>query len=263
MGSSSSTQRSSVPRIIGDNFSSIEEVQQALRRANLESSNLIFAVDYTSSNQHTGKNSFGGRCLHWLDPHREQLNPYQQAIGIIGATLESFDEDKLIPSFGFGDVNTHDRAVFPLHTDPRGCYTFKEVLERYEQVTPHVQMSGPTCFAPAIMTAVNIVRQSQNQYHILVIVADGQVSNPRKTRDALIEASKYPLSIIVVGVGDGPWDQMEYFDDMPGRIFDNFQFVNFHKVLSQNPYHPEPAFALAALMEIPEQFHAIRKLEYL
>ena len=58
----------------------------------------------------------------------------------------------------------------------------------------------------------------------------------------------------------GPWDVMEEFDDgIPERRFDNFQFVNFYKVLSRAE-NREVDFAVAALMEIPEQFQLIRKL---
>lgn len=36
-------------------------------------------------------------------------------------------------------------------------------------------MAGPTSFAPIIETAIGIVDGSRGQYHVLLIIADGQV----------------------------------------------------------------------------------------
>ena len=62
------------------------------------------------------------------------------------------------------------------------------------------------------------------QFHILLILADGQMEEAEATLSALVKASYYPLSIVMVGVGDGPWGLMEDCDDLlPARKFDNFQ----------------------------------------
>jgi E3 ubiquitin-protein ligase RGLG len=104
------------------------QVTDALAQAGLESSNLIVGIDFTKSNEWTGlfvcfclfvslprfllmlmifflvpgKFSFHGRSLHHIS---NTPNPYEQAISIIGRTLSKFDEDNLIPCFGFGDGN--------------------------------------------------------------------------------------------------------------------------------------------------------------
>lgn len=51
----------------------------------------------------------------------------------------------------------------------------ENVLRAYDWLMPNISFSGPTSFAPAVYHAINIVRASKCAYHILVIIADGQV----------------------------------------------------------------------------------------
>ncbi|KAG8383257.1 hypothetical protein BUALT_Bualt05G0165600 [Buddleja alternifolia] len=260
---------------IADNYQTLDQVTAALSRSGLESSNLIVGIDFTKSNEWTGAKSFNRKSLHHIGNCQ---NPYEQAISIIGKTLSVFDEDNLIPCFGFGDASTHDQDVFSFYPNGRFCEGFEEVLRRYRDLVPQLRLSGPTSFAPVIEMGMSIVEESGGQYHVLLIIADGQVTRSidtphgqlslqeKKTVDAIVEASGYPLSIVLVGVGDGPWDMMREFDDnIPARAFDNFQFVNFTEIMSRNVDYSrkEAEFALSALMEIPSQYQATLELNIL
>ncbi|KAJ7979154.1 E3 ubiquitin-protein ligase RGLG2-like protein [Quillaja saponaria] len=188
---------------IADNFSSLDKVVSCLREAGLESSNLILGIDFTKSNEWTGKFSFNRKSLHAIG---NTPNPYEQANSIIGRTLSSFDDDNLIPCFGFGDVSTHDQCVFSFYLNQRSCRGFEEVLARYRQIVPHLKLSGPTSFTPIIDAAIDIVERSDGQYHVLVIIADGQVTRSpdtppgklspqeKATVDSIFAASHYPLN---------------------------------------------------------------------
>ncbi|WVZ63112.1 hypothetical protein U9M48_012775 [Paspalum notatum var. saurae] len=300
---------------IDRNYDTLDQVKWALQLADLESSNLIIGVDFTKSNEWTGKRCFDGRSLHHLGG---PPNPYEQAISIIAKTLSGFDEDNKIPCFGFGDsksyprpllfvqlpqipmsnfrldsfierwfltssvmflvfsASTHDQHVFSFYPDARACNGVAEALQRYREIAPHVRLSGPTSLAPIIETATKVVQDNGYQYHILLIIADGQVptsSSARYARDleetrsenyleertlqALIHASDFPLSIVLVGVGDGPWDDLIHCND--NRRFDNFQFVNFTEIMSKemSQGEKEDEFALEALMKIPAQHDAV------
>lgn len=195
-------------------------------------------------------------------------------------TLEGFDDDALIPVYGFGSADTGADKLFSFNPGEAPCHGFEHVMQRYMSLAPHVRLAGPTTFAPIIRKAIEIVSQSGGQYHILVIIADGQVTRPSSTADgqlssleqdtanAIVEASHFPLSIVLVGVGDGPWDLMDHFDDaIPHRRFDNWQSVVVSDSLAKRggsleycPPAAEAQFALDALMEVPDQYRFINQL---
>lgn len=50
------------------------------------------------------------------------------------------------------------------------------------------------------------------QYFILLIITDGVISDMEETRHAVVQASKLPMSIIIVGVGNADFAAMEFLD---------------------------------------------------
>lgn len=244
-----------------DQFETLEEVTDALERAGLESCNVIVGIDFTESNKWQGRNSWGSQSLHYLS---DVQNPYQQVIDVCGKTLDRLDDDKWIPAYGFGCNKTGGNSCSSFTpNEPRGCMGFEGVMERYGKEAQKRNLSGPTNFAPIICKAVEIVKESGSRFHVLIIICDGQVTRQEETIQAIIDACKYPLAIIIVGVGDGDqnaregweWAEMELYDDgLPERKWDNVQFVPFNRVKT------EIAFAVAAMQELPGQFKTLKKM---
>uniref|UniRef100_A0A0E0B6Q3 RRM domain-containing protein n=1 Tax=Oryza glumipatula TaxID=40148 RepID=A0A0E0B6Q3_9ORYZ len=218
-------------------YDTLDQVKEALEKVGLESSNIIIGVDFTKSNEWTGKHCFNGRSLHHIS--EDSLNPYEQAISIISKTLSTFDEDNRIPCFGFGDTSTHDRNVFSFYSGRRQyCNGVSEVLRGYREIAPHV----PRC------CGANSANNRDENYL------------EERTLQALVQASHFPLSIVLVGVGDGPWDEQLMHCQEDRQLFDNFQFVDFTKIIMSREMpetEKEEQFALEALKKIPSQYAAI------
>lgn len=142
-----------------------------------------------------GRHSFHRKSLHAIS---NTPNPYEQAISIIGRTLSPFDEDNLIPCFGFGDgqylfitsfqqkflvftwnsylmsflsvASTHDKYVFSFYPDHRYCRGFEEVLARYKEIVPYLKLSGflQLLFTfPCSMQFVYQFKLSSHNYYFL------------------------------------------------------------------------------------------------
>lgn len=103
----------------------------------------------------TGAKSFNRKSLHFIGSNP---NPYEQAIAIIGRTLAAFDEDNLIPCYGFGDASTHDQDVFSFNPEDRFCNGFEEVLARYKEIVPELKLAGLLIF-PYLAARVLMKRQ--------------------------------------------------------------------------------------------------------
>lgn len=73
---------------------------------------------------------------------------------------------------------------------------------------------GPTIFNKFLDKIMKMVKEKLNSniYHILLILTDGEVHDMRQTVDKIVECAELPLSVIIVGIGDQDFKNMEVLD---------------------------------------------------
>ena len=185
--------------------------------------------------------------------------------------FQDYDTDRLFPTYGFGarlsDGEIH--SCFNVSLSPESnCFGVEGILYAYRNSLPLVELWGPTNFAPVINQAASLTLASINgeSYFVLLILTNGAITDMDETKDALVNASSLPLSIIIVGVGHANFNSMHELDcdrqmlksPRTGKVAerDIVQFVQFDKLQSQygddyqlTSYH----LAKEVLAEVPQQ----------
>ncbi|XP_077347637.1 copine-4 isoform X1 [Lithobates pipiens] len=231
------------------------------------------AIDFTASNGDP-RNSCS---LHYIHPY--QPNEYLKALVAVGEICQDYDSDKMFPAFGFGArippdykcstrLNeeagkvSHDFAI-NFNEDNPECAGIQGVVEAYQNCLPKLQLYGPTNIAPIIQKVAKSASEETHtmestQYFILLILTDGVITDMADTREAIVHASHLPMSVIIVGVGNADFSDMQMLDGDDGILRspkgepvlrDIVQFVPF-----RNFKHASPAaLAKSVLAEVPNQ----------
>lgn len=182
---------------------------------------LAVAIDFTGSNGAIES----PKSLHYLDPQGEHMNQYQKVITSVGAILESYDTDKMFPVLGFGAQFKQPTGTFPAFGAVNHCFPLAPdgfevhgiagVMNAYYNVLPHIKFSGPTYFAPLLNATLSRLSnpqfrcsQESQKYTVLLIVTDGEILDFPETKDLLVQASSFPMSIVIVGVGNANFSGM-------------------------------------------------------
>ncbi|XP_062044276.1 copine-3 isoform X2 [Lepus europaeus] len=224
--------------------------------------NFTVGVDFTGSNGDPRSPD----SLHYISPNG--VNEYLTAIWSVGLVIQDYDADKMFPAFGFGAQVPPQWQVsheFPMNFNPVNpyCNGIQGIVEAYRACLPQIKLYGPTNFSPIInhvarFAAAATQQQTASQYFVLLIITDGVITDLDETRQAIVNAAKLPMSIIIVGVGGADFSAMEFLDGDGGSlrspsgevaIRDIVQFVPFRQF--QNA--PKEALAQCVLAEIPQQ----------
>ncbi|XP_061526657.1 copine-7 isoform X3 [Phyllopteryx taeniolatus] len=220
------------------------------------------AIDFTASNGDP-RNSCS---LHYINPY--QPNEYLKALIAVGEICQDYDSDKRFSALGFGariPPNYEVSHDFAINFNPEDdeCEEIQGVVEAYQNCLPKIQLYGPTNVSPIINRIAKLSAGDGNikdasRYHILLILTDGVVTDMADTREAIVRASSQPLSIIIVGVGNADFTDMQILDGDDGVLRspkgepvlrDIVQFVPFRDFKTASP----AALAKCVLAEVPKQ----------
>lgn len=214
--------------------------------------NLNVAIDFTGSNGDPRKPG----TLHYFHPDG-QLNDYEKAIKSIGTILAKYDSDEKFPVMGFGAkydgiVRHHFQCG-----DEEEVDGVDGILDAYRQTfASGLVMSGPTVITEVVQVAASRALRSQGEamadgkqkYTVLLILTDGAVADVQATARCIDAIDAAPLSIVIVGIGEADFSDMQFLDDHSGDI-DIAQFVEFNKHKNSG----NDNLASATLREIPRQ----------
>lgn len=222
------------------------------------------AIDFTASN---GDPRYP-ESLHYIGSGKP--NPYELALNAIGEILKPYNTLNVYPGFGFGAKLSPQALVshhFPLNGNVAHpyCNGIEEIIMHYRSTVGRVTFYGPTNFAPVIKSTAAIARQydAGTSYFILLIITDGIICDMPQTKQAIIDASHLPLSIIIVGVGNDDFAAMDELDsddhllEFNGKkaVRDIVQFVPLRNYINSSGVWLQTMDGLSrdVLYEVPDQ----------
>lgn len=233
---------------------------------------LQIAIDFTASNGDV--NQPGSR--HSLNMDQNQ---YNKAIKAVGDILKYYDTDQMYPAYGFG------AKLYPTNSDQikgRGqvshCFALngniydpevegiEGVIEAYQKALHNVDLYGPTNFSPLIEYVKGYCKQQEKEmsqhdqkYTILLILTDGAIHDYQATVDSIVSGSNLPLSIVIVGIGNEDFSNMDKLDGDIDPLYSNtLQKYTESDIVNFIPFeeykHSLEKLTKQVLLEIPRQF---------
>ncbi|XP_069007453.1 copine-3-like isoform X1 [Embiotoca jacksoni] len=223
--------------------------------------NFTIGIDFTGSNGDPNT----PQSLHHISP--EGYNEYLSAIWAVGSIIQDYDSNKMFPVFGFGAQIPPSYQVshqFPINFNPSNpfCAGIEGVVHAYQKCLPQLKFWGPTNFSPIINHVACFARQAlyqrvASQYFVLLIITDGVITDMDQTRAAIVEASRLPMSIIIVGVGGADFSAMEFLDSDDKLLQSPFGDVAARDIVQFVPFRDfqgsSVALAQSVLAELPDQ----------
>ena len=204
---------------------------------------VVVGIDATGSNGDPRQPS----SLHYF----EEKNDYQHALETLCTILAKYDSDQMYPVLGFGaKIDGEIDHCFTFGSKPE-VEGVSGILQVYDSTFKSgIVMSSPRGISEVVDKATASAKnelESGHAYSVLLLFTNGTPTDMSKALAAVKRAEDAPLSIVLVGVGDGDFDRMKELQER-GEGRDNFRFVHFSELKDDTEKLTE-----AALDSIPDQ----------
>ena len=141
--------------------------------------------------------------------------------------MTPYAKDGKFHVYGFGGIPTYlgETEVSRLwalngnQEDP-SCNGTMAVLQAYQAGINGSTLAGPSYFSRLLRTIKSEIVEcieetgihNNRLYHLVIIITDGNCHDMDDTKRQLVELSTMPFSAVVVGVGDGSFEDMKVLD---------------------------------------------------
>lgn len=220
---------------------------------------LMVAIDCTLNNGNPAQQD----GLHYSSD--SWLNDYQAILFKIGSVFDSYEGQDFV-LWGYGArTPASQQSYFPMGERLKGANDLVKAYDRCFSPTNRNRLimerdaNLKQIVQSAMSRSVKAIENHRQCYSTLVILSTGCVSDVKESIEAICQAEDAPLSIVVIGIGQGdfkPIKELAGGDD--GRLFHSNgvqvqrQIVQF---VALNEYHGNTRECVSeALHEIPEQF---------
>lgn len=193
---------------------------------------------------------------------------YETVMRNVGTIMENYAFQDKFAGFGFGGIpeyldSDEVNHCFYINKNPKDPMIdgLESLIKTYKNSLGEVKLWGPSFFSKILENQMKLVKATNqmkmDMYHILMILTDGVIHDMKESIDNIVKLCEYPISIIVIGIGDADFQNMEILDADDIDLVDSelkkardiIQFVKY------NDYAADIGLlAEKVLQEVPDQF---------
>ncbi|OMJ89865.1 hypothetical protein SteCoe_7849 [Stentor coeruleus] len=222
--------------------------------------NFTFAIDFSSRTEN----------LHDINTPFS----YISALGKLSSAFEPFENDNIFFLYGFGvkhenqDITKH---CFALNGNDNSAHTLgsRGLIVDYVNSKISRKSSKEACLHEVIEKTMRNSNcgNGELKYNILIILTNGEIQNINLTKNAIVDATMLPMSIVIFGMGNSrfsdmknltEWQNLKSSDDSTKYALRNIvQFFSYNNESSNLEYSTN-----AMMNRIFQEFEEYKALEW-